>query len=375
MIPGLDGLRGIAFLLIFFVHTDYINFGWAGVQLFFVLSGFLITGILVDMKRSVPGGQFFLKFYGRRMLRIFPLYYFYLALAVVLSILLFNLGALTKKMDVFWEHLPYALTFTYNFFYVVAKEPSMLLSHFWTLSVEEQFYVIWPLLIFLTPEKHFKKLFLGAIAFGLLFRLGFTLVYEVHPMTFVVNGVAHGLYPLTFSHMDAFGMGALLSQFKFPKSTKQFAVLSVVLPIIGFTANYLSTGSIGPWHGLGFQYLMDNAYQFIWGYSLLNYWFAVAIDAVAREGMFQRVLASKPLTYLGKISYGLYVYHLGVIFLIYRLLGPQINLPNPVTKFLLMLLEFAATFAVASLSYRYLERPILNLKDKYFPLPKEARGE
>ncbi len=59
MIPGLDGLRGIAFLLIFFVHTDYINFGWVGVQLFFVLSGFLITGILVDMRRALPGGEVF----------------------------------------------------------------------------------------------------------------------------------------------------------------------------------------------------------------------------------------------------------------------------------------------------------------------------
>jgi peptidoglycan/LPS O-acetylase OafA/YrhL len=374
MILGLDGLRGIAFLLIFFVHTDYINFGWVGVQLFFVLSGFLITGILVDMKRALPRGEFFFKFYGRRLLRIFPLYYFYLLLALVFSLILFNLGILAKKMDLFWEHLPYALTFTYNFYWAIAKEPSMLLNHFWTLSVEEQFYIFWPLLIFLTPEKHFKKLFLGAIAFGFLFRLGFTVAYEIHPFSFVVNGAVHGLYPLTFSHMDAFGMGALLSQYKFPKSTKQFAVLSVALPMIGFTANYLSTGSLGPLHGLGYPYLMENAYQFIWGYILLNYWFAVTIDAVAREGLFQRFLASKPLVYLGKISYGLYVYHLGTIFLIYRLLGPAINLPAPWAKFTLMLLEFTATFTVASLSYRFLEKPILNLKDKYFSIPKGVRG-
>jgi peptidoglycan/LPS O-acetylase OafA/YrhL len=374
MIPGLDGLRGIAFLLIFFVHTDYINFGWVGVQLFFVLSGFLITGILVDMKRALPGGTFFIKFYGRRFLRIFPLYYFYLALALVISLVFFNLGALTKKMEVFWEHLPYALTFTYNFFYVVAKEPSMFLSHFWTLSVEEQFYIIWPLLIFLTPEKHFRKLFIGAIVFGFLFRLGFTLVYQVHPSPAIVNGVAHGLYPLTFSHMDAFGMGALLSQYKFPNSTKQFAALAVTLPVIGFAANYLSTGSPGPLHGLGYPYLMDNAYQFIWGYSLLNYFFAVTIDAVAREGLFRRVLDSKPLAYLGKISYGLYVYHLGVIFLLYRLLGPSLTMSKGLSQFVLMLLEFAATFIVASLSYRFLEKPILSLKDKYFSLPKGVRG-
>ena len=248
----------------------------------------------------------------------------------------------------------------------------MFLSHFWTLSVEEQFYVIWPLLIFLTPEKSYKKLFLGAVLFGLLFRVGFTIAYQIYHFPFIAQGAAHGLYPITLSHMDAFGMGAYLSQYKIPKSKKQFMVLAIALPIIGFSAQYLATGSFGPIHGLGYPYLMENAYQFVWGYSLLNYWFAVTIDAVAREGMFQRVLASKPLAYLGKISYGLYVYHLGTIFLIYRLLGPEINLPRPLAKFILMLLEFAATFLVASLSYRFLEKPILNLKDKYFPTPKET---
>ncbi len=85
MIPGLDGLRAIAFLLVFAVHTDYLNFGWAGVQLFFVLSGFLITGILLEMKDALPSGAYFIRFYGRRFLRIFPLYYFYLFLMAVVT--------------------------------------------------------------------------------------------------------------------------------------------------------------------------------------------------------------------------------------------------------------------------------------------------
>lgn len=76
MIPGLDGLRAIAFLVLFGLHTDYLQFGWMGVQLFFVLSGYLIAGILLCMKENLPARQYFLKFYGRRFLRIFPLYYF-----------------------------------------------------------------------------------------------------------------------------------------------------------------------------------------------------------------------------------------------------------------------------------------------------------
>src|SRR5690349_23272487 len=83
MIPGLDGLRAVAFLIVFFFHTRNLPFGWMGVQLFFVLSGFLITDILLRMKESLPRREFFVKFYGRRFLRIFPLYYFYLILIVI----------------------------------------------------------------------------------------------------------------------------------------------------------------------------------------------------------------------------------------------------------------------------------------------------
>ena len=85
MIPGLDGLRAIAILMVFASHSDLVEFGWAGVQLFFVLSGFLITGILLEMKEALPSGQYFIKFYGRRFLRIFPLYYFYLAVMAVVA--------------------------------------------------------------------------------------------------------------------------------------------------------------------------------------------------------------------------------------------------------------------------------------------------
>ena len=90
MIPGLDGLRAIAFLLVFGFHTEYLEFGWVGVQLFFVLSGFLITNILLKMKDNYSPRDYFVKFYGRRFLRIFPLYYFYLAL--VLGLTLFFTG-------------------------------------------------------------------------------------------------------------------------------------------------------------------------------------------------------------------------------------------------------------------------------------------
>jgi peptidoglycan/LPS O-acetylase OafA/YrhL len=99
MIPGLDGLRGVAFLLVFALHTGYLEIGWVGVSLFFVLSGFLITGILLDMKKSLTSKEYFFKFYGRRFLRIFPLYYFYLLLAGLLTTWLISIHYRPRYMQ------------------------------------------------------------------------------------------------------------------------------------------------------------------------------------------------------------------------------------------------------------------------------------
>src|SRR5690242_18425984 len=99
MIPGLDGLRAIAFLLVFALHTEYLQIGWVGVSLFFVLSGFLITGILLDMKKSLAAKDYFIKFYGRRFLRIFPLYYFYIILMVLVTTWLISVPFRPKYMQ------------------------------------------------------------------------------------------------------------------------------------------------------------------------------------------------------------------------------------------------------------------------------------
>src|SRR5574339_970107 len=108
MIPGLDGLRAIAFLLVFAFHTDYLQVGWIGVQFFFVLSGFLITGILLDMKKSLPPRNYFIKFYGRRFLRIFPLYYVYLLAATGLVLWLISISYRPNYMKIFLDQVQYA---------------------------------------------------------------------------------------------------------------------------------------------------------------------------------------------------------------------------------------------------------------------------
>src|SRR5215510_2780284 len=145
-IPGLDGLRAIAFLLVFAFHSEYLQIGWIGVQFFFVLSGFLITGILLDMKKSLPPRDYFFKFYGRRFLRIFPLYYFYLLVMAGILLWLISVHYRINYLKIFFEQVRYAVLYVYDFFFsTIWFKQSYFLNHFWSLSVEEQFYIFWPL--------------------------------------------------------------------------------------------------------------------------------------------------------------------------------------------------------------------------------------
>lgn len=372
MIPGLDGLRAIAFLLVFALHTDYLQIGWIGVQFFFVLSGFLITGILLDMKKSLPPRDYFFKFYGRRFLRIFPLYYFSLALMSGVAFWLISIPFRPNYMRLFLDQVQYAILYVYDFFFATnIVKNHYFLDHFWSLSVEEQFYIFWPLLILLVPEKALKKLALGFIVLGPIFRLIFLLIYQSGEFRFLASPVEWFVYPLPFSHIDAFAFGALISRYSIPQAKKQFFLLLGLLPVIGYATQYFATGDIGEISALGFPIFLGNAYQYIWGYTLLNYFFAVTICVVAKEGMFVRFLDWKPMQYLGKISYGLYVYHFPIYWFAANV--RDLGLPESATRALTALITFAGTLLLASASYHLMEKPILNLKDRFFSLKRSQK--
>jgi peptidoglycan/LPS O-acetylase OafA/YrhL len=374
MIPGLDGLRAIAFLLVFALHTDYLQIGWVGVSLFFVLSGFLITGILLDMKKALASNQYFIKFYGRRFLRIFPLYYFYLFLVVVITTWLISIHYHPRYMQTAQDQIKYAFAYIYDFFFATtAFQHSNLLNHFWSLSVEEQFYIIWPFLILRVPDRYLKRLFLGVIFLGPIFRLSFYFVHASGVISFLAKDPAQAIYPLPFSHMDAFALGAYISRFSIPQAKKQILIMLVLIPVTGFTAQYLATGEIGAISAFGYPLLLSNSFQYIWGYTLVNYFFALLIYGVAREGWFVRFLEIRPARYLGKISYGLYVYHFPIIWFVAQ--TTESYFKDPYLKPLNALIAFVTTVVIASLSYYLMERPILNLKDRFFAVRKPKKRE
>jgi len=365
-IPGLDGLRAIAILLVFSTHADLIEVGWVGVQLFFVLSGFLITGILLDMKASLPPREYFTKFYGRRLLRIFPLYYFYLAAMAVVAFLLVRLDFRANYMQIYFDQVWYAVLYVYDFFYRVPWfQPSQFLDHFWSLSVEEQFYIVWPLLLLLVPEKHLKRLFLLFIGLGFAFRLGMYLLYlSGSDLWYFREPFGLVVYSLPLSHVDAFAMGAYLSRYSISGARPQLLLAGTLVPVLGFLATYNQTGTIGPISALGYDLATGATYQFIWSYTLLNYFFALLIYCVVRHSLWIRFLELPWLRYLGKISYGMYVYHLAVIWFVHRFV--EARWQNPIAFWLNVLLALSITIVVASLSYHLLERPILDLKDRFF---------
>ena len=364
MIPGLDGLRAIAFLVLFGLHTDYLQFGWMGVQLFFVLSGYLITGILLRMKEKLPAREYFMKFYGRRFFRIFPLYYFYLFLMLGVTTWLISVSYRPNVMRVFVDQIWYAVLYVYDFFSAYQGfVPSRFLDHLWSLSVEEQFYIFWPLLIFLVPEKSIKKLFLAGIIAGPIFRIAIFLFHQSGLIESLRDPAALAIYPLPFSHVDAFAFGAYITRFSIPNARKQFVYLGIAIPLIGFATQYAAVGTLEPFSALGYPVTLPNGYQFIWAYTLLNYWFAVLIYCVVHEKMFVQFLDWPPLQYLGRISYGLYVYHFPVIWFAGRI--REFGVSEEFAPLLITLLSFIGTVAVASLSYFALEKPFLKLKDRF----------
>ena len=128
---------------------------------------------------------------------------------------------------------------------------------------------------------------------------------------------------------------------------------------------------MGAFSSLGYPLLLPNTYQFIWGYTLLNYFFAITIYSVVKHGLFNRFLEWRPLRYLGKISYGLYVYHFPVMWFAIRV--RDFGVVDPFAKPVIALISFIGTLLVASLSYKYLEKPLLNLKDSFFALKPERQ--
>ena len=342
----LDGVRAIAVFMVIFFHfffdlnlhpilTKIANFGRTGVSLFFVLSGFLITRILIATKES-PG--YFSSFYVRRSLRIFPLYYFFLSLIFIIIPLFSGKPFAPFHLQVYnWTYLHnFALTFRWE---------QVGPRHLWSLSVEEHFYLFWPLLIYLLSIRKI----VGAIVLTII-------------MAFVVKYIMiehdYAAYYFTFARIDELAIGALLAVLEIKnklidKNANKFLLISVIFAIPTIALLTIFTD-------------MGNTILQIVKYNLLafTFWGMVGYVISSREtNWVKRFLRTKLMVFAGKISYGLYIYHPLCIATIWSVF-PKLNL---VLNFVIAV---GFTFLVASASYYLFELNFLKLK-RFFEYNKE----
>ena len=357
----LDALRAFAVSMVIYSHwAGYHNDLWrdnsfwfngeVGVQLFFVISGFLITGILLDERShaetdSENRASVLKNFYIRRFLRIFPLFYGTLFVAYLLA----HPDVLTS---IHWH-----ITYLSNFFFARRGEYLGDVSHFWSLAVEEQFYLFWPLLMLFLPKRFLLPFVLACIVMGPVFR--FILTFILH-----ANEVAVNVLPL--SSLDSLAGGGLLSMLHrnmFQNAIGKFAKHWIVglCTLSGIAWMLLHTIIPVPDH-LQSEGLYVARTLLVPGLMAIVWLFAT--------GMRDRVgamLESAPLSYTGKVSYGIYVFHFfipGITAWICR----QLNYPvwEAVGMPAYLIMNVLTLLILASLSWHIFERPINNLK-KLFP--------
>lgn len=342
--PQLDGLRFIAALLLIVHHAPAMpmlgmlkTYGWAGVDMFLCLSAFLITRlILLEHERT---GSFSLRlFFIRRVLRIWPLY---LSYATAVCLLSFVTGIVSGRTATAWwlSHI----SFSNNILTAIkGYSPVAFSEHLWTISLEEQAYIVMPLLLiaFLAQGAGRRRaLFVcaGILAALLTARAACTLAQVPHPFVWVL--------PL---RGDAFVLGALAAIWTHGRagiSPAPLFALGAVL--VASVALFPPVDQAGP-------------YQ-VFGYTVLALGCTAIVVACEHSNAARVVLGLGPLRYFGKISYGIYVYHLVAIYVAVKVFQ-RLGVDNSV---LLFLVAVAVALATAALSYRILERPFLLLKERF----------
>jgi peptidoglycan/LPS O-acetylase OafA/YrhL len=379
ILPNLESLRFLAFLVVFINHivaclghktnntmvntikTDYLLNGDLGVNFFFVLSGFLITYLLLEEKKrndkiNIPN------FYFRRVLRIWPLYFL---------VLIIGLGIIPKWMNDLPNGFPiltdtsvlnkqWYVFFLGNFDYVKNGISNAIVGILWSVSIEEQFYLIWPLLLSVIPMKHLTKVLILLILCSTAYRL-----FGSSGRTLNLMLKYH-----TFSCLSDLCIGALFANAAFKTDYHVFKNMNRYLIFffyaIGITLLIFRTSiykleiSYQPQHPT--HYLKAVMPVF---YSLF-FAFIIVEQVFSKNSLF-KIGVIPLLPALGKISYGLYCFHMICMLIVtYTLMKLDFNILVPGKQLILVesVLSLLLTILVAYVSYRYVESPFLSLKER-----------
>jgi peptidoglycan/LPS O-acetylase OafA/YrhL len=351
--PELDGLRFYAFLGVFVVHTLPSNVGFyrslhlplpwlwgpiaksgaAGVDLFFALSAFLITSLLLR-ERQQTGAISLRQFYIRRILRIWPLYFVVVTLGIVFAHTMPN-------QSLPWYYIAGYLLFVANWVNAVFGAPHSICSPLWTVSIEEQFYLVWPALMKMLDRR------------GMIVAAGATLLLAtMSQVAIMLAGMSGGyIYYGSASRCGSLALGILLALFadRLPRLTSSMRWLLVGGGLIGWI---LSSAWLADQPG-------PVSIRMVLGRLVIS----LASGGILYGCLYSRsrLLRGRWVVRLGRISYGLYVLHLTGVFMMQSLFHPVWGWQLLATK----VLGFLMTITLAFASYRWVESPFLRLKDRF----------
>lgn len=354
--PALDGLRGLAILLVVFYHNfgfiNYFFFGWLGVDLFFVLSGYLITDILMRARERKQG---LFHFYIRRILRIFPLYYLTLLLFLVIlpgfTIFQPPLQYYTNNQAWLWAYLQ-------NWLFIIKPSGDIhILHHLWSLAVEEQFYILWPLTIFIIRKPKYLLAFIIILLITVLVLRCLVWINKYEDLAYF------NLY--TFSRIDGICIGcmvALLQKINSHFLTSYRSLLVFIFAGLNFLFYFINS-----YYQFSFPYLA------LIGYTTLAMLFGLLVyESVKNENkVINSIFNWRLLKFFGKISYGFYIFHWPV----YVLLSPfalkwiqQLMPASPFTsahQIFSAVICTGAALLLSIISYQFFEIHFLKLKNRF----------
>jgi peptidoglycan/LPS O-acetylase OafA/YrhL len=345
-LPQLDGVRGIAILVVM-LHNEsaqypflYLNHvfanGWMGVDLFFVLSGFLITGILLDTKQS---NGYFRNFYARRCLRIWPLYYFSIFLMfVIVPILRPSEGHIIFQRSGPWWAFPFYMQ---NFLVPNPASAAGLLGVTWSLAIEEQFYLVWPFIVRWCSSAVLRRITIAVISFSPLLRL-------------LLSSHHVDLYSNTFSRLDGLMAGALIATITRSDNfvPSRFVAVAWIVFVVTLPVAFLTEALQARW--------------IVFSSSAVASASLLYVALFSRQKWLERALANRFVVYTGTISYGLYLLHK---------IPFDVGITKHFTKYPVLSapLLFAAAYSIAAVSWIFLEKPFLNLKRCFVTQPNPQR--
>ena len=350
---SLDGVRGFASLLVIthhnFHYISILNYNQFGTDLFFVLSGFLITTLLLNTKRTKSA---LANFYMRRALRVFPLYYISL---YIFLILLPKIDAIPLQFQYYKENQIWLWVFLQNWLYIFKDpNPFSALNHLWSMVIEEQFYLFWPLIIFILPKL--KNLLAFVISFYILFIISRILIWFLH-----IEGLAY--YNLfSFTKIDGLFIGCIVALLHNKQSNFiNNHYFKIITTLAFFNLSFLA---IDLYFNLGLPYFA------FCGYISFSVLFGLLINFLIRSEtrVFHRLFNIQLLKTLGKISYGTYIFH----WPLYLLVSPMIK--NLFSKLIIdsiatiiasIIMTFVA-YLIGYLTFHLIEIKFLKLSRKHF---------